>query len=140
MEVQAYQDHRPYPLPSAPTTLKDRRIAFAVFLKILLRCLEGIHQEATLRQSKLIVMACIREHEMGDPSCRPLEIAIEVRLRRIIDDTTWARAQTYSTYYLARKLSCRVAQVCAPLPPNPFLAAKKDSKQVSLEATSITEI
>jgi hypothetical protein len=98
--------------------LRDKRIEFAIFLKVLLRCLEISEQKSVERQSRLVVLACIRGLSRGDPSFYPLEDAIEYQLKRLVDERTWDKAKWYIQYYLGIRGR---RQVIVHVAPNPFI-------------------
>lgn len=81
----------------------DRRVSFALFLKILLTHLEKSKQYLVLQQVRLVVMTCTKGHKMGDPSFHPLLDSIELRLRKLVDDDSWRKVQDYTQIYLARQ-------------------------------------
>ena len=141
MEIQQYLQPSQCASYAQPTPLlKEKRIEFAIFIKVLIRCLEYTHQEAILRQTKLIVMACIRGHELGDASYRPLEIAIEERLKRIVDRATWEQAHSYCKYYLSRKQGSRMAQGYDPSSSNGCAYPKEDIEPIPFQVTRIAQI
>jgi hypothetical protein len=81
---------------------------FALFLKVLIRYLEKTDQTSILRQVRLVVLACIRGHRMGDPTFMPLEESIEIRLKKLVNSSTWEQAKRYTIYYM-RRSQTRVA-------------------------------
>jgi hypothetical protein len=86
------------------------RARFALFLKVLIRCLERSNQTSVLRQTRLVVLACIRGHKMGDPSFYPLDRSIEMRLKKLVDYNTWEKAKSYTKYYIRMKQQQAVAR------------------------------
>ena len=85
----------------------DRRVEFALFLKIIIKCLEKSEQFFLLHQARLVVMTCTRGQKMGDPSFSPLSDAIEMRLKKLISEDknnkdVWRKAKNYTDIYLTR--------------------------------------
>jgi hypothetical protein len=79
------------------------RITFAVFIKVLIRCLELSNQTSVLNETRLIVRTCCRGHKIGDPTYASLERSIERDLRLLIDIETWNQARQYTLYYLRQQ-------------------------------------
>ena len=91
----------------------EKRVEFALFLKVLLRCLEKSNQSLLLQQARLVVVTCTRGNRMGDPSFSPLSSAIEMRLRKLIGDHEWQQAKNYTRFYQRRQEVRRYRQVVA---------------------------
>lgn len=81
----------------------DERVEFALFLKVLLRCLEKSKQYVLLQQARMAVMTCTNGYKMGNPSFSPLIDAIEIRLKKLVGDSIWTQARNYTKFYLRRK-------------------------------------
>lgn len=94
--------------PRAHSSDHDRRVEFALLLKILFKCLEKSKQYFLLRQARLVVMTCTRGQKMGDPSFSPLSDAIEIRLKKLISNNVWRQAKNYTEIYL----TCPRRQKC----------------------------
>jgi hypothetical protein len=143
MEIEK-QHRQPNPAQSASApqgnAVKEKRIEFAIFLKVLIRCLENAHQESMLRQTRLVVMACIRGHDMGGTSFYSLEDAIELRLKRIVHAATFTQAKRYARYYLQRKMDHQARQFYAPCPFVQIVPTSKDSKHLEFVVTRIAQI
>lgn len=80
----------------------DRRVEFALFLKILFKYLEKSKQYLLLQQARLVVMTCTRGQKMRDSSFSPLSDAIEMRLKKLMSDNVWRKAKIYTKIYLTR--------------------------------------
>ncbi|KAG7367352.1 hypothetical protein IV203_030023 [Nitzschia inconspicua] len=104
---------------TAGKSLREKRVEFALFLKVLLRCLGNAHPTSVQRQARLVVLACIRGHARGDPSFYPLEDVIEYQLRRIIDERIWDQAMRFTEFYLMRRGRSQASSTFYP--PNPFI-------------------
>lgn len=81
----------------------DERVEFALFLKIIIRCLERSKHYFLLRQARLVVKTCTIGHKMGDPNFSPLVDAVEMRLKKLVGDRIWKQARAYTKIYLKRK-------------------------------------
>jgi hypothetical protein len=91
--------------------IRQHRITFAVFLKVLIRCLERSNQTGVLNEARLIIRTCCRGHKLGDPSYTSLDRSIDRELRLLIDKTTWNRARRYTLYYLRQQQRLKKGQV-----------------------------
>jgi hypothetical protein len=133
----AEKDHR----SQDEASLRERRVEFALFLKVLLRCLKNSQQTSVLRQTRLVVFAFIRGHSRGDPAFDPLEKAIEFQLKRLIDEKTWDQAKRYTRYYLNTRQRRLAPSFYAP---NPFiqfvLPGNVNRDYLALGATRVEQI
>ena len=95
---------------------RDERVEFALFLKVLLRCLERSKEYFILQQARLVVMTCTRGHKMGDPSFHPLVEQIEIRLKKLVGDRIWKQARALTRFYLKKQLRGQAGgkQRCLP--------------------------
>jgi hypothetical protein len=127
------------PPPPEHDNLRDKRIEFALFMTILIRCLEKSHQSSILRQARLVVLACIRSHKTGDINFDPLDEAIVHHLKKVVDEETWSQARRYTKFYLARKLRCP-ASYYSPATFVQFCIPTTRSSCTQLDATRIEQI
>jgi hypothetical protein len=79
------------------------RVEFALFLKVLLHCLERSKEYVLLEKARLVVMNCTRGYKTGDPNFSPLVEAIEIRLKKLVGDRIWKQAREYTRFYIARR-------------------------------------
>ena len=83
--------------------LPPEKKRFALFIKILLRYLGNTNNTALRLQAKDIVADCTRRSRRGELEYRPLQRAVEDRLRMAIGMEHWRRAQRCFENYCARK-------------------------------------
>lgn len=102
---------RPRTLQSLSLPLQNRSCStpkerFAAFVTILLMQLDGKGvQERDYKlsiQAKALIAECIRRAEMKDPHFCPLEKNMAERLRALVGDYHWNRAQAHLQFYLAK--------------------------------------
>jgi hypothetical protein len=79
------------------------RVEFALFVKVLLKCLEDDQQYLMVQQSRRIIVTCTQRHRSGDPSFWPLMDSIMVRLRRLVGERYWRQAVNYTRFYVQRR-------------------------------------
>ena len=79
-------------------TKLSSKMRFMVFIKIILKCLK-IEDQSVCLQAKLIIAECITKNRDGHPDYTPLEDVINRRLRLVVDDCQWNRAQTLTEHY-----------------------------------------
>lgn len=110
------QEFRPIPqvrgatvpfFTSPPTTPIRRAITereqFLLFIKILLKFIEQTGSPRLRQHTKAVVGECTRRNRMGDIDYVPLQDAVEVRLKNVVGDLTWARAKLYVDHYIAKR-------------------------------------
>lgn len=125
--------------------LRKKRTEFALFLKVLLRYLEKTHQTATLRQTRLIVLACIQAHntQSSNLATIPLQDYIEHHLKRLIDETTWDQVKLYTDYYLQWRERERMRVVVDGINPFDQLVHSQNNDNTELflpSASTVVEI
>lgn len=93
------------------TTSKTKQ--FLLFIKILLKCLDATSNNILKERAKAIVGECTKRNRLGDPNYQPLQQAVEQRLRPVVGEQWWTRAQTYAQTYQTKQpqLKQRVALV-----------------------------
>ena len=92
---------------------RSHRENFLVFTRILFKCLSD-HPSAKVRvEAKQIIMDCTKRNRLGEPGFHPLINAIEVRLRHIIGDIHWHRAEQYLGHYMTFRRKGGVDATCA---------------------------
>jgi hypothetical protein len=77
----------------------EKRIEFALFLKVLLTHLRKSHQYLLMQQARLVVRRCTTGHRMGDPSSSQLVESIESRLRKLVGEQNWRLAKGLTRYF-----------------------------------------
>ncbi|GAX27348.1 hypothetical protein FisN_23Lu124 [Fistulifera solaris] len=82
--------------------LSDRSM-FVVFVKVLLRYMDKLSDERLTQRTKHAIAECTRLHRSGALGFTSLSDALEIRLRSLIGDEHWNRAQNYCTYLIERK-------------------------------------
>lgn len=82
---------------------KREKAEFALFLKILMRCLEKSGQTFLMQQTRLTVLTCVRGCKIGDPTFCPLIGSIELRLKKLVGERIWEQAKDYTNYFLERQ-------------------------------------
>jgi len=75
-----------------PRRLLNDRERFAVFVKILLKCLRQSGDQEVYERTKRIIKFCTLRNRMGDTEYSPLIHATELRLQRIVGYEQWSRA------------------------------------------------
>lgn len=101
-------------LGSKPTAVgKKTQKDFLLFIKILLKCLTTTQNQLLKERTKAIVSECTKRNRLGDPAYMPLQTAVEVRLRPLVGEQLWTRAENYVQSYHSKQpqLAQRVAQV-----------------------------
>lgn len=83
--------------------LSERRLKFAIFLKILLSLLRKRKSYLRLEQVRLLITRCIEQNRNGDTHYCPLVDAIEIRLKSLIEEETWNQVESYTELYVQRK-------------------------------------
>ena len=79
---------------------RSHRENFLIFTRILFKCLSD-HPSAKVRvEAKQIIVDCTKRNRLGEPGFHPLINAIEVRLRHVIGDIHWHRAEQYLGHYM----------------------------------------
>lgn len=88
--------------PSSPTlTTFQERERFLIFVRILFKCLD--EKDPQLRaKAKRVVQQCTLRNREGNPEYAPLVDVVERRLRCIVGEANWTRAEYYLRHYLAR--------------------------------------
>lgn len=79
------------------------REQFALFVKVLLKCLQDDQQYLMVHQSRRIIVTCTQGHRAGDPSFWPLMGSIVVRLRELVGERYWRQAGNYTRFYVQRR-------------------------------------
>lgn len=59
--------------------------------------------ESIRRRAKSIIADCTYRNRMGHPEYMPLQDAIELRLRQLVGEIHWSRAQRCFEAYCAKK-------------------------------------
>ena len=97
------------PAPVSKKSQKD----FLLFIKILLKCLSATQNHVLKDRTKAIVSECTKRNRLGDPAYMPLQKAVEIRLRPLVGENLWTRAQNYVQSYHNKQpqLAQRAAQV-----------------------------
>lgn len=82
-----------------------KRIELCIFVAVLTRYLKSTNQWSLLRQTRLLILASVRENRQGqeNSSFYPLENTIEDRLRHLIDTGTWEKVKMYTHDFIARE-------------------------------------
>ena len=79
---------------------RSHRENFLIFTRILFKCL-GDHPSAKVQaEAKRIIVDCTKRNRLGEPGFHPLIDAIEVRLRHVIGDIHWHKAEQYLGHYM----------------------------------------
>lgn len=77
----------------------SKQKSFLLFIKVLLKCLDTTGNHVLKDRTKAIVGECTRRNRMGDPAFMPLQDAVEARLRVVVGEDYWTRAQRYVQSY-----------------------------------------
>ena len=72
--------------------LSDRQ-SFLLFVKVLLKYLEKVHEPHLRRQVKSIVAECVRRNRQGETNFTPLPDVIELLVRSCVGELHWKRAR-----------------------------------------------
>ena len=106
---------------------KQEKTEFALFLKVLLRCLEKVNQLFLMQQVRLTVLTCVRGSKIGDSSFYPLIEAIEIRVKKLVGSSMWEQAQTYTGWFLDHHdfhqeahFSSQISR-CSPMEPSSLI-------------------
>jgi hypothetical protein len=104
---QQTQLQQPHHLPIRQTPKNDKTLSdrskFVVFVKVLLRYMGKLSDERLTQQTKHAIAECTRLHRSGALGFTSLSDALEIRLRSLIGDEHWNRAQNYCNYLMERK-------------------------------------
>mmetsp|Transcript_3746 Transcript_3746/g.7989 ORF Transcript_3746/g.7989 Transcript_3746/m.7989 type:complete len:205 (-) Transcript_3746:123-737(-) len=95
-------------VPSFHSRMAERE-EFLVFVRILLKCLDGGGRDngngeggarAAIRlKARQIIRECTARNRAGDPEYTPLVSAVRERLRGVVGEMCWGRAEQYLRHY-----------------------------------------
>jgi hypothetical protein len=102
-QLQQQPDHRSIRQISKNDKALSDRSKFVVFVKVLLRYMDKLSDERLTQRTKHAIAECTRLHRSGALGFTSLSDALEIRLRSLIGDEHWNRAQNYCTYLMERK-------------------------------------
>lgn len=75
-----------------PFQLSDRQ-SFLLFIKVLLKYLEKVHETHLRRQVKFIVAECVQRNRQGNKHFMPLPDVVELLVRNCVGELHWKRAR-----------------------------------------------
>lgn len=84
---------------------RSHRENFLIFTRILFKCLSDHPSEKVRVEAKQIIMDCTKRNRLGEPGFNPLIDAIEIRLRHVIGDIHWHKAEQYLGHYMTFRSS-----------------------------------
>jgi len=89
-----------------------RRKRFLVFMKVLLKILrrDSLKHPQLYTEAKAIVADCTRRNRYKDPQYCPLPEAVERRLRPMVGEAQWKRANACLDLYLEKRRQLHVQQ------------------------------
>ena len=79
---------------------RTHREQFLIFTRILFKCLDDHPSSSIKRRVKTIIVECTKRNRAGDPDYHPLIDAVQARLRHIIGEVHWHKAEEYLVHYL----------------------------------------
>jgi len=87
-----------------PSTLKDKRSQFMLFVKILLKLVADSKNDALYRSMLTVVSTCAAKMHQRDRSHRsiPLERSLETALRALAGELYWQKARTFQRIYILK--------------------------------------
>lgn len=106
--TQALHEQAPLSIRQTPSSNNNERSMsdrskFMVFVKVLLRYLDKLNNERLTQRTKQVIAECTRLHRNGALGYTSLSDALEFRLRSLIGDEHWNRAQNYCNFLIERK-------------------------------------
>mmetsp|Transcript_36354 Transcript_36354/g.73948 ORF Transcript_36354/g.73948 Transcript_36354/m.73948 type:complete len:250 (-) Transcript_36354:166-915(-) len=79
---------------------RTHREQFLIFTRILFKCLDDHPSPSIKKTVKTIIVECTKRNRAGDPDYHPLIDAVQARLRHIIGEVHWHKAEEYLVHYL----------------------------------------
>ena len=88
----------PSEITKSVLALREERKRFLMFVQVLFKYLNK-HEPMALLPAKRIIADCTRRNRLGDPVCMPLTTSIEKRLRLVVGESHWNKANGYLSHY-----------------------------------------